>query len=220
MLKRLALMFAKTCRCVLLDLKGHGNSDAPQSGYSLEELSEDLHALAQHLEIYNFTLIGLNYGANLGVELSKKCSRIQKLVLLEPPILMEEWIIKEVRKHIQDLKEMDSHTYARDLVEAVLSNGSAEDQKMAIEAFVKTPSFVQISLYEHLILWDEHFKNNKIPIEVDTLVFQSINSFTTKDKIQMHFNHAQVIQTKSHGPWLSLEIPEFLFKHLLSILSD
>lgn len=49
-------------RCITFDPRGHGKSAVPQRGYTLERLSDDVHELADRLELTNVTLVGHSMG--------------------------------------------------------------------------------------------------------------------------------------------------------------
>lgn len=47
---------------LLLDLRGHGQSDMPSSGYTTADMAEDLHVVLQHLDIEQAHVVGHSYG--------------------------------------------------------------------------------------------------------------------------------------------------------------
>jgi len=47
---------------LLFDLRGHGQSDMPLTGYTTADMVRDLHALLQHLNIEHAHLVGHSYG--------------------------------------------------------------------------------------------------------------------------------------------------------------
>ncbi len=53
---------------VTYDLRGHGESEAPATGYSLANLAKDLRGLLQALNITKPTLVGQSLGGNVAVE--------------------------------------------------------------------------------------------------------------------------------------------------------
>ncbi len=53
-------------RVLRYDTRGHGGTDAPAGAYSLEELTEDLHALLQALGIARTHFMGLSMGGMIG----------------------------------------------------------------------------------------------------------------------------------------------------------
>lgn len=49
-------------RVVTIDLRGHGESDAPMWRYTLDQFAEDVHGLLEHLGIARATFVGLSMG--------------------------------------------------------------------------------------------------------------------------------------------------------------
>ncbi len=54
--------FSDNFRVIIYDARGHGKSDAPDSGYSRENRVDDLLALADELKLDRFHLVGLSMG--------------------------------------------------------------------------------------------------------------------------------------------------------------
>jgi pimeloyl-ACP methyl ester carboxylesterase len=68
------------------DLRGHGSSDAPESGYEVEDHTRDLVGLVDHLGLEAFTLIGHSLGAEVTSRFAiLQPARVQGLVLIDPP---------------------------------------------------------------------------------------------------------------------------------------
>jgi long-chain acyl-CoA synthetase len=69
---------------IIPDMRGHGQSDAPYSDYTMEELVEDLHAITQKLDFpEKFILVGHSFGGSICVEFATKYPELlEKLVLL------------------------------------------------------------------------------------------------------------------------------------------
>jgi long-chain acyl-CoA synthetase len=76
--------FMRFARVVAPDLRGHGQSDAPMTRYTMEELVSDIEAVAEHLELTEkFNLIGHSFGGSICVEYAAKHpERVDKLVLI------------------------------------------------------------------------------------------------------------------------------------------
>lgn len=80
---------APTFRCITFDPRGHGASDAPATGYTVDRLAEDLGELASALDLQSVTLVGHSLGgaaaviaaADQGVD-----GRFCRLVLLAPAV--------------------------------------------------------------------------------------------------------------------------------------
>ncbi|NIM94625.1 MAG: alpha/beta fold hydrolase [Anaerolineales bacterium] len=76
--------FANKYRVVAPDLRGHGQSDAPFTQYTMEELVEDLESIAIHLGLpEKFTLVGHSFGGSICVEYAVAFpERLERLVLI------------------------------------------------------------------------------------------------------------------------------------------
>lgn len=76
--------FAKRYRIVVPDLRGHGQSDAPYSQYTMPEIIADLHAIVEYLELpERFVLVGHSFGGSICVEYANAHpERLDKLVLV------------------------------------------------------------------------------------------------------------------------------------------
>lgn len=69
------------------DLRGHGDSDKPDSGYSLSEAAEDLAALLDALEPPKAVVVGSSSGGYVGQELAvSHPERVAALVLIGSPL--------------------------------------------------------------------------------------------------------------------------------------
>jgi len=74
--------FARRYRVVVPDLRGHGQSDAPFTQYTMSELVDDINAIAETLRLpERFVLIGHSFGGSISVEYANACpERLEKLV--------------------------------------------------------------------------------------------------------------------------------------------
>ncbi len=56
---------AEACRLITVDLRGHGRSGSPLSGYGLTELTDDLASLFDELSLQDAVLLGWSLGAQV-----------------------------------------------------------------------------------------------------------------------------------------------------------
>jgi pimeloyl-ACP methyl ester carboxylesterase len=75
-------------RCIAITLRGRGKSDAPKSGYTLEDHISDIEAVISYLEINEFVIMGFSRGVSyaLGYAL-KNVSLVKGLVLGDYPAI-------------------------------------------------------------------------------------------------------------------------------------
>ncbi len=76
--------FRHLARVIAPDLRGHGQSDAPMTTYRMEELVDDIHTIAEELELpRKFTLVGHSFGGSICIEYAVRYpERLDRLVLL------------------------------------------------------------------------------------------------------------------------------------------
>jgi 3-oxoadipate enol-lactonase len=75
--------FSSDYRVILYDHRGHGKSDKPKDNYSIETLSNDLHAVVQNLHLERVNLIGFSMGGQAALACTlKHSSKIAKLILV------------------------------------------------------------------------------------------------------------------------------------------
>lgn len=71
-------------RTIAIDLRGHGESDAPIWSFTLDQYADDVSALLDHLAIPRAILVGLSMGGYVSFAFSKRYShRLQALVLAD-----------------------------------------------------------------------------------------------------------------------------------------
>jgi long-chain acyl-CoA synthetase len=76
--------FAHEYRVVVPDLRGHGQSDAPYTQYTMDELVTDLQAIVEYLKLpETFVLVGHSFGGSICVEYANRYpENLDKLVLI------------------------------------------------------------------------------------------------------------------------------------------
>lgn len=98
--------FSSKYRVVAPDLRGHGQSDAPYTEYTMPELVDDLHTIAETLKLpEKFILIGHSFGGSICVEFANAYpERLEKLVLIatagEYPLPRAISLISKVPIHV------------------------------------------------------------------------------------------------------------------------
>ncbi len=65
-----------------IDLRGHGNSDKPESGYNLEEFLEDIRQFIIKMKFGSLNIIGHSLGATLAMKTALNNPNVENLILL------------------------------------------------------------------------------------------------------------------------------------------
>lgn len=81
---RLASLLGDRTRIITYDSRGHGLTDAPEGPYSIDGLADDLLALADHIGLNRFALVGLSVGGLIAQQVAVRApDRLSTLVLCD-----------------------------------------------------------------------------------------------------------------------------------------
>lgn len=70
MWQRVLPYFQDHYRLILVDLRGHGKSDVPESGYHMDVMAEDVIAVMDQLSVEKAHILGSSLGAEVGLSLA------------------------------------------------------------------------------------------------------------------------------------------------------
>jgi pimeloyl-ACP methyl ester carboxylesterase len=72
-------------RCLAVDLRGCGDSDAPASGYSVEDMADDVAGLLKAVSVQKFVLIGHSMSGKVALQLAaRQPDGLRKVLLVSP----------------------------------------------------------------------------------------------------------------------------------------
>ena len=118
---RLARDLQNEFRVIALNMRGHGFSDAPETGYSVAEYSDDLLAFLDALQLEKVDLIGSSLGTQVAIDFaSRHPELVKRIVLSDPSLAIDEAAIAgyvrlhETRARVFDTWE-DAIGYCRSL---------------------------------------------------------------------------------------------------------
>lgn len=76
---------AATYRCIAVDLRGHGDSPAPASGYSVDDMTDDVAILLERRKISSYILVGHSMSGKIVLNLaSRQPAGLQQVLLVSP----------------------------------------------------------------------------------------------------------------------------------------
>ncbi|MCC2640333.1 MAG: putative 3-oxoadipate enol-lactonase [Nitrospira sp.] len=88
-------------RTIALDLRGHGESDAPLWAFSLDHFADDVCALLDHLALPQAVVVGLSMGGYVSLAFSRKyANRMKGLVLADTRAQADSSDAKRGRFHL------------------------------------------------------------------------------------------------------------------------
>lgn len=75
---------SRLCRLTAYDLRGHGRSDLPATGYSIPDMADDLLALLDHLGLERVHLMGHSFGGAIALLLAHRHpERVRSVILAD-----------------------------------------------------------------------------------------------------------------------------------------
>ena len=93
---KLVPMLRDQFRLTTYDLRGHGRSDIPPTGYATADHVADLEALLDALDMERVHLLGHSLGADVSLHFAlRHPHRVEKMVLIEPAIPALSYLRKE-----------------------------------------------------------------------------------------------------------------------------
>ncbi|MFH1372906.1 MAG: alpha/beta fold hydrolase [bacterium] len=133
--------FGNRRRTILLDVRGHGLSDAPKAGYSRDDQVEDLARFVDILGIERFHLVGLSIGGATAIGYALKYqSRLVSLTLVSGWAV--GWNIGRKISHVGQVARRDGIEAARQKWQEVTLGWYRQDQKEVRE-------LIQLMMSEH-----------------------------------------------------------------------
>ena len=88
-------------RCIAIDLRGHGDSDAPETGYSVDNMADDVAGLINSLGIHDFALVGHSMSGKVALALAaRQPAGLQNLLLVSPSPPVPEPIPDDERQKL------------------------------------------------------------------------------------------------------------------------
>ena len=75
-------------KVIPIDLRGHGDSDKPtnSSAYTIDQMCEDVLAVADACQVERFSLWGYSFGGNIGRFLAARSSRVKQIIIIGIPM--------------------------------------------------------------------------------------------------------------------------------------
>jgi len=81
-----AKYFQERCHIIAPDLRGHGESDKPLTGYRLRDFAEDIRQLIDNLQMHQPAYVGHSWGGNIGTMLASDSPESISRAFLEDPV--------------------------------------------------------------------------------------------------------------------------------------
>jgi pimeloyl-ACP methyl ester carboxylesterase len=152
-----AAHFSSRYRCIAVDLRGHGESDAPEQDYTVEGFADDVAWLTEQLGINSATFVGHSMGGAVVLALSHARPTVpDALVMLDAAILFPpelrpsiDQLVKafEAEGGVDALRSFEAGRFFSESVDVALKH-------RLLAAACCTPQHVFASAFRAVTSWD------------------------------------------------------------------
>ena len=210
-------------RCVAYDHRGWGESDKPETGYSIQELANDAEALIQALGLTRHVLIGHSMGGKIAQRLAaKRPEGLEALILVAPAPPTPMAVPEDARK--QMIQAYQIREAVELLIQNILTAIPLPDQirEQIIEDTLKGGLAAKHAWPEKGMLEDI---SNAVPnISVPTLVLAGENDQVEKiDSLERalvpNIPTARMTIIRETGHLSPLEVPDQIASQIRAFLS-
>ncbi|GAB3892505.1 alpha/beta fold hydrolase [Spirosoma agri] len=204
---------ATTYRCIAIDLRGCGDSESSPTGYSVDDMADDVASLVQAMELTDFVLVGHSMSGKIALALAaRQPVGLKSLLLVSPSPPVPEPIPDEERTKLlegyglrsaaeQTLKNITEVTVAEAVQEQIIAD-DLRTSRPAWDAWLLEGSKEDISDRMHAI-------NVPISILVGT-EDRALPPDVQTRLVLPHLNDATIDQVKGAGHLLPWEVPDEL----------
>ena len=158
---RVAPRLAERARVIAVDLKGHGDSDRPPTGYRLLDQANEVAALCAALGLQTVSLMGHSWGGGIALLLAARHLLEPRRLLLEDPAIGQRTITPEQEPLLQRMVQMyvSSVGLSREAAEAqfganLASGWTEQDVAGKVDAAVKGSRDAVSAVFAENADWD------------------------------------------------------------------
>ena len=192
------------------DLPGHGLNKESKLGSDLVSCASLVAKMAVEYKLKKTCLIGLNNGADIALQ-AYSCSPtlFNRLIMIDPPIMMTPDFTREIQEFIQQLDNFDNYEhFINHMITSLLPSSDSEVRAIPRKAFLGVNKNALKAMFSSLIHWDKGSKELLSKIDVPTLCILTDEHHCSYQKLQSIAPQILLAKTIGSHCWATLDAPE------------
>lgn len=143
-------------RVVAIDLRGHGQSDAPQQDYTIAGLADDLAWMCYELGLYQPVFAGHGLGGIVAIACAAQYLDLPAgVVALDAPLLPTMEVQIRHQRLLEDLRKPGNAGALRQFMEGrFLPQDDPQRKARILDQVALLPQWVALSMWESACVWD------------------------------------------------------------------
>ena len=173
-------------RVVMMDARGHGESEKPHSSYSYwnRAMAQDVGALSEYLMLYDYDIIGYSMGAKVAIEAALMFERMRSLVLAGLHIYDKDWTISDKERKAKVKNMLDENPKEKDIYREFAEKTGGDRKAFAAR--------LEGNIYPEFSHWD--LKKIHLPV----LVINASREYDAKEAASFFPNARGITLRGSH----------------------
>ena len=218
---RVLPLLPKSLRAVAVDQRGFGDSDRPESGYTIPEMGADVIAFLDALEIKRATLVGHSFGSFVARQAAiAQPQRVTALVLIGTGFAASNPVTQDLQNVLRNLPDPISVEFARDFQASTAYRPlPAEFFERTVAESLKLPPRLWRLVLDRLIEYDD--TQQLARIEAQTLLLwgdrDALFSRTDQDRFMAALSAARLRVYEETGHCPNWERPEQVAADIASL---
>jgi non-heme chloroperoxidase len=156
----------QSLRCLAVDQRGFGDSDRPESGYSIREMAADVVTFLDALEIRQTVLVGHSFGSFVARQAAiTHPDRLTAMVLIGTGFTALNPTTREVQAALRDLPDPIPQEFAHEFQSSTIHHPVPPEffQRIVAESMKLPPRLWRLTL-DHLLEYDDSSQLSQIEI--------------------------------------------------------
>ena len=148
--------FSRSHRVVSVDLRGHGDTLAPEHGYSISQFADDVAALCASIEVTNANIVGHSMGGVIAVDLGARYpGLVRAIATLDSPSIIPGWHESHADLYSEAMHGPDYLEVLKGFLDIASSSTDDQDRRLeSMKAIERMPRHAIIGTWDAIGGWD------------------------------------------------------------------